>query len=334
MRAALCILSILACFPLSAAKNLEIYFVDVEGGQATLIVTPKGESVLVDTGWPGFNRRDADRIGKAAKQAGVKRIDYLITSHFHTDHVGGVTQLVEKLPVRTFVDHGPNIETTKGAMELNAAYEAALKTGKRLSVKPGDKLPLKDVSLTFVTSNGEKIESALPGAGAAGICAGDKTYPEDKSENARSVGFVLQYGKFRFADFGDLTSAKEREVVCPNNLAGTLDLYLTNHHGLDSSNSIEFVHSLKPRVAVMNNGARKGGSPSAWKIVRSSPGLEDLWQVHFAVAGGKENNSPEPMIANLDEQCQGEHLRVTAMQDGAMTLFNSRNKYTKTYAAR
>lgn len=334
MRAVLCLLSILLSFPVWAAKDLQFYFVDVEGGQATLIVTPKGESVLVDTGWPGFNRRDADRIGKAAKEAGVKHIDYLIVSHFHGDHVGGITQLIEKLPVRTFVDHGPNVETSKNAMDLNAAYEAALKTGKRLSVKPGDLLPLKDVKLTFISSNGEKIPTPLSGAGANGVCPADGAYPEDKSENARSVGFILQYGKFRFADFGDLTSAKERNVVCPKNLVGTVDLYLTNHHGLDTSNSPEFVHSIRPRVAVMNNGARKGGSPKAWNVVRSSPGLEDLWQVHFAVAGGKETNSPEPMIANLDEQCQGDYLKVTATQGGAMTVWNSRNKYTKTYAAR
>lgn len=318
---------------LAKPKTLDFYFVDVEGGQATLIVTPNKESILVDTGWPGFNGRDAARIAAAAKAAGVKRIDYLITTHYHTDHVGGVKQLIERLPVRTFVDHGPNTETSKSAQELWAQYEEAARTGKRMIVKPGDKIPLKGVDVTVVAARGEHIGHPLPGAGAPNHLCG-AAYPEDKSENARSVGFLLTYGNFRFIDLGDLTNQKESELVCPNNKLGTVDLYLTTHHGLNTSNAKEIVHALRPRVAVMNNGAKKGGTPQAYQIVRSAPGLEDLWQLHFALAGGKENNTAESMIANLEENCEGKSIKVSASKDGSMTVVNLRNNFSKTYAAR
>jgi competence protein ComEC len=321
-----------SCF---AAKSLDIYYLDVEGGQATLIITPNKESILVDTGWPGFNGRDADRIKAAAKSAGVKQIDYLILTHYHGDHAGGVSQLVERMPVKTFVDHGPNVETSKGAKELSEAWDKAVATGKHMVVKPGDKIPLKGgVNLQIVTANGEAIQTALPGGGAANPLCQGASFPEDPTENARSTGFVLTYGKFRTVNLGDLTSREEVELVCPSNRIGKVDLYLTTHHGLNTSNAQAIVHALAPRVAVMNNGARKGGSPEAWKIVKSSPGLEDLWQLHFATAGGKETNVADSFIANLDAACEGKGIKVSAMNDGSFTVVNSRNNYTKTYAAR
>jgi beta-lactamase superfamily II metal-dependent hydrolase len=317
---------------LPAAKTLDMYFVDVEGGQATLIVTPSKQSLLVDTGWPGFNKRDATRIAAAAKSAGIKHIDYLVTTHYHTDHVGGVSQLVAVLPVKNFIDHGPNRETSKGAKELSEAYDEAVKTGNHMVMKPGDKIPLKGLDITVVAADGERITSPLAGAGSPNsYCEGTPTFPEDKSENARSLGFVLNYGKFRFVDLGDLTSAKEVDLVCPKNLLGTVDVYLTTHHGLDASNPKAIVHALHPRVAIMNNGAKKGGVPAAWQIVKSSPGLEDLWQVHFAIAGGKETNVPEPMIANIEENDEGKSLKVSALDDGSFTVTNPRNKYSKSY---
>lgn len=318
----------------NAAKPLDVYFVDVEGGQATLIVTPSKQSILVDTGWPGYNGRDAMRIKDAAKAAGVKQIDYLILTHYHTDHVGGITQLVERIPVKTFVDHGPNRESGKRAEETTAAWDKAVSTGSRLSVKPGDKLPLKGVDLTFVTADGNAINSPINGGGAANAFCEGKSYPDDPTENARSTGFVLTYGKFRMLDIGDLTSKKELDLVCPTNKLGKIDLYLTTHHGTESSNSQAIVHAIAPRVAVMNNGAKKGGAAQSWQTIRSSPGLEDLWQVHFAVAGGKDNNSPDSFIANIDEACEGKHIKVSAMADGSFTVLNARNKYQKTYAAR
>jgi competence protein ComEC len=326
---------LLAATLANAAKTLDMYFVDVEGGQATLIVTPSKESILVDTGFPGFNGRDASRIQAAAKAAGVKKIDYLIMTHYHGDHAGGVTQLLERIPVKTFVDHGPNRETGKRAEELSAAWDKAVATGKHLVVKPGDKIPLKGVDVQVVAADGQGISSPLNGGGAANsFCEAGKTYPEDKTENARSLGFLLTFGKFRMLDLGDLTHQKEAELVCPENRLGKVDLYLTTHHGLNTSNVQPLVHAIAPRVAVMNNGARKGGHPDAWQTVRSSPGLEDLWQVHFSVAGGKENNSPDSFIANLSEACEGKHLKVSALPDGSFTVTNSRNKYEKNYAAK
>jgi beta-lactamase superfamily II metal-dependent hydrolase len=324
-----------AALPLAyAAKTLDLYFIDVEGGQATLIVSPSKQSMLVDTGWPGFSGRDAERIRAAAKAAGVKQIDFLVITHYHGDHVGGVQQLLEKMPVKTFVDHGPNTETSRAAGELYAAYEKAAATGKRVTAKPGDRIPLKGVGVEVVTAAGERVPGHLPGAGQPNpVCEG-KSYPEDLGENARSVGLLLTFGKFRTINLGDLTSRKELDLVCPENRVGTVDLYLTTHHGLNTSNAEPIVHALRPRVAIMNNGATKGGSPDSWQIIRKSPGLEDLWQLHFAVKGGKENNSPDSFIANLDPACEGKYIKVSAAEDGSFTVTNNRNNYRKTYPAR
>ncbi|MBX5494606.1 MAG: MBL fold metallo-hydrolase [Bryobacteraceae bacterium] len=334
--ARLAVLLCLAPVLLPAAKNLELFFIDVEGGQATLIVSPSGESLLVDAGWPGFEGRDANRIMAVAKKAGVKRIDYLLVTHFHTDHVGGVPQLAEKFPIISFVDHGDNTETGRNADRLSSEYKRVVEKAKRLTLKPGDVLPIKGVDVRIVTARGAVLSQPLPGAGSANaLCASAEKSKDDPSENARSLGFVLSYrDKFRFVDLGDLTWNKEIELVCPNNNIGTVDLYLTTHHGMDISNPSTIVHSLKPRVAIMNNGARKGGSPAAWKVFRHSPGLEDLWQLHYAVAGGTETNVPDVFIANLEERCQGNYIQVSVTPDGEFTVLNSRNRYKKTYKAR
>ncbi len=322
---------ILALLP-AAAKDLTVHFIDVEGGQATLIVSPAGESMLVDAGWPGFNGRDAGRIIAAAKEAGLKQIDYLLVTHYHLDHVGGVAPLAEKFPVATFVDHGDNTETGRQAEELSAAYAKARGSARRLTVKAGDPIPIQGLDVRVVTARGEHIAAALKGAGQANAaCAGVQEQKPDPSENARSVGFVLQYSKFRFVDLGDLTWNKELELVCPNNLAGTADVYLISHHGMDISNSPAILNALRPRVAISNNGARKGGSPAAFKVVRNTPGLEDLWQLHFSVPAGQDGNSPEQFIANPDAACQGHPIKLTAAADGSFTVTNTRNGFSKTY---
>jgi beta-lactamase superfamily II metal-dependent hydrolase len=326
---------LLAVALIAAPKDLTIYFIDVEGGQATLLVTPRGESLLVDAGWPRFEGRDADRIVAAAKKAGLEKIDYLVVSHHHLDHVGGVEQLAVRFPVITFVDHGDNTETGRGAEQLTASYAKALAKGKRLTVKAGDRIPLKGADVYVVTARGQRITAALKRGGKANpYCSAAPQKPVDETENARSVGIVVDYGNFRFVDLGDLTWNKEVDLVCPNNLLGTVDLYLTTHHGSDQSGPAAIVHALAPRVAIMNNGARKGASPSAWQVVRSSPGLEDLWQVHFAVAGGKENNATELMIANLEEKCQGKGIAVTAKENGEFTVTNEGSGHSKTYKRR
>lgn len=324
-----------ASLPGWAAKNLEIYFVDVEGGQATLIVTPAGESVLVDTGWPTPDKRDANRIAAAAKKAGVAKIDYLVTTHYHLDHVGGAPQMASTLPVGTFVDHGPNMEKGKGAEDLYAAYSKAVAGAKHLVVKPGDVIPVKGAHVRVVTANGEGLAAPLKGAGGNNpACAGVQQKQPDPTENARSTGIVVEYGKFRFVDLGDLTWNKELELACPANKIGPVSVYLTTHHGMDASGPAAIVHSFRPQVAIMNNGATKGGSPAAWQVVKSSPGLEDFWQVHFAVGGGKQNNVAEDHIANMEEQCKGLGLKLSADKNGSFTVTNERNGVSKSYKGR
>lgn len=314
------------------ANHLEIYFVDVEGGQATLIVAPSGKSLLVDTGWPDFAGRDAERIVAAAKMAKLSRIDFLIITHYHADHVGGVPQLVEKMPVETFIDHGPSVESGEKAAALYAAYANAWKEGKHRVVRPGDRIRLGGAEVLVVTANSEQIGASLPGAGRPNLfCSEVKRRENDPRENARSVGFLLTFGKFRFIDLGDLTWNKELDLICPRNRVGTVDVYLTSHHGLDVSGSSALVWALHPRVAIMNNGARKGGNPEAWKTVKHSPGLEDLWQLHFTVEGGKENNVADAYIANLDEKSDGSYVKLSARPDGGFTVTNSRNGFTRVY---
>ena len=318
-----------------AAKPLEVFFVDVEGGQATLIVSPSGESMLVDTGWSGHNGRDSARIAAAAKAAGVKKIDYLVITHYHEDHVGGLPQLADKLPIRTFVDHGPSAESGRRPDELMKAYTTFAAKGTRLTVKPGDKIPVKGLDVTVLSAGGDVIAQPLAGAGSPNdFCAGFQAREEDKTENARSLGTLITLGKFRMIDLGDLTWNKEHELVCPNNKIGTVDVYLVTHHGMNLSGPPAIVHALHPRVAVMNNGARKGGTPEAWQTIHSSPGLADIWQLHYSVAGGKENNAPDTFLANTDEQCEGKWIRLTARPDGSFTVVNTRNKYSKAYPPR
>lgn len=319
----------------AAEKTLDLYFIDVEGGQATLLVTPEKQSLLIDTGWPGFGDRDADRIIRTAKKAGVKKIDYLLITHYHRDHVGGITQLLSKMAVGTFVDHGPNRETGAAADQLMEAYLKAAATGQRLSVKPGDRVPLKGAEVLVLTADGNGIDKPLAGAGQANpLCASATKKADDPSENARSLGVLVSFGGFKFIDLGDLTWNKELELVCPANKIGTVDLYVTTHHGMDISGPEQMVHALRPRVAIMNNGSRKGGSPAAWKVVKSSPGLEDLWQLHFANAGGQEHNVANAFLADLNDTGEGNYIKVSATKTGAMTVFNSRNKHTKTYPAK
>jgi beta-lactamase superfamily II metal-dependent hydrolase len=321
---------------LPAAKNLEIYFIDVEGGQATLFVAPSGESMLVDTGWSGNNSRDANRIAAAAKHAGVKAIDYLLVTHFHEDHVGGVPQLARKLPIRNFIDHGESVERDQRAKELYNAYLEYRAKGNHILAKPGVTIPVKGLDVKVLTADGDEIENPLPGAGQANpLCAADRLRAPDPTENARSVGALIVFGNFRALDLGDLTWNKERELACPSNKIGTVDLYIVSHHGSDMSGSPAIVQAIHPRVAIMDNGARKGGSPAAWQTIHSSPGLEDIWQLHYSIAGGKDNNAPDTFIANTDEVGdQGNWIHVTVHPDGSFTVNNSRNKYSKTYAPR
>jgi beta-lactamase superfamily II metal-dependent hydrolase len=315
-----------------AAKNLEVYFIDVEGGQATLVVPPGGESMLIDTGWAGFNHRDAERIAAAAKAAGVKKIDYLLITHYHADHVGGVAQLAEKLPIRNFVDHGDQTETGKQAEILYSAYKAYRDKGNHIVVKPGDTIPLKGLDVKVLTAAGKEIAKPLPGAGKPNPeCGSFQKHADATDENPKSVGVLMTFGSFRMIDMGDLTWNKEYGLVCPENKIGPVDLYVVSHHGMNMSGSPQWVHALAPKVAIMDNGAKKGGSAEIWQTIHDAPGLQDLWQLHFAVAGGKEHNSPDTVIANVDEVCEGKWIKLTAEQSGRFTVENARNKFEKSY---
>jgi competence protein ComEC len=335
MRKAIFIVTLLlAAMPLFAAGDLRFYFVDVEGGQATLIVSPSGQSMLVDTGWPSRIGPGADRIAAAAKLAGITKIDYLLVTHYHMDHVGGVPDLAVRMPIVTYVDHGPNTETDVMARGLEAAYNRTREKARHLVVKPGDRIPIEGLDVQVVSAAGATISSPLEGAGEAnGACEAVQPLADDPTENARSVGFILRYGKFRFADLGDLTWNKELALVCPKNLLGHVSVFLVSHHGMDLSNSPALLAALHPVAAIMNNGAKKGGSPKAWTVVRNSPGLEDLWQLHYSLAGGERNNSPEMYLANPETggACQGHWIELAASADGSFTITNSRNGYTKAY---
>ena len=324
--------------PASAtAKALQIYFVDVEGGQSTLFVTPDGKSLLIDTGWPDNNGRDADRIAAAAKDAGIKKIDFVLITHFHDDHVGGAPELAAKIPVETFVDHGEARENSEGVQRVFAAYQQLLATGKykHLTAKPGEVLPVTGMQVRVVSADGELIERALPGGGKENAsCANTAKPPVDTTENPRSVGTLLTFGKLRILDLGDLTGDKEMELMCPINKIGAIDVYVASHHGTASSGTAALVHAIAPRVAIMDNGEKKGGSPTALDVIEKSPGLEDLWQLHYSEAGGNAHNAAAPFLANLSGPDAGNYLKVTASADGSFAVYNSRTRETKKYAAR
>jgi len=324
------------CLTVSASakpKPLQIYFIDVEGGQSTLVVSPSGQSLLIDTGWPGFDGRDANRIVAAAKAAGVKKLDYVLITHFHRDHVGGVVQLADKMAIETLVDHGPNREDSEVTREDYAAYAKLLEKRHHLVLKPGDGLPIKGLTVRALAADGEHIESPLPGAGTANqFCGSEPQPPVDASENPRSLGVLITYGKFRFLDLGDLTADKELGLMCPNNLIGTVDLFLASHHGTASSDSKALVHAIHPRVAVINNGAHKGGSALVWQRIHDSPGIEDVWQLHYAVDAGADHNVAEKFIANPDEKNDaGNYIQAVAQSDGSFAIVNSRNHEKKNY---
>jgi beta-lactamase superfamily II metal-dependent hydrolase len=336
LRLAVLLFGVLWILP-AAPKNLEIYWIDVEGGAATLIVTPAGEALLADTGWRRPDQRDVKRIQAVAAKAGVKKLDYLLITHFHADHHGGLVEVVAALPVSKFIDHGERVETRPG---LDAeVYESYLKlsAGKRLSLKPGEKIPLKGLDVTVVASHGEALAKAINGGGPNdALCKDVVLKKPDPSENARSIGFLLSLGKFQFLDLGDLSWNKEHEIACPQNLVGKVDLYQVTHHGMDMSGAPQHIWAIQPQVAVMNNGPLKGGTPGFYEVLQKSPGIQDIWQVHLAVKAGKEHNTSEPQIANLEaeEQCQGHYLKAEIESNGRYTISNSRNGVKKTYTAR
>jgi beta-lactamase superfamily II metal-dependent hydrolase len=347
-----------------ASKTLDIYVIDVEGGNAQLWVTPSGQSLVYDTGNGGAAAvRDADRIMAAVKDAGVTQIDYVVTTHFHGDHVGGLPELATRIPIKEFVDHGPNVQPGPQIDRVLEQYGTIYAKAKHTIVKSGDRIPVKGLEWRIVNSAAQVLKAPLPGAGAPNPhCASFRRHevnpvsggPLGKTEDEQSVGSHVTFGRFRVLYLGDFDWNQEFDLMCPVNRIGTVDLFIPSRHGQFSSNSETLVHPLRARVMIMNNGLRKGGQPEAMKVFLNSPGLEDLWQIHFAFLGGQEHNVPGMYIANLDEttvpvapmvpvqpgtpaanapQHNGpaHWIKVSARADGNFTITNSRNGLVKTY---
>ncbi len=345
----------------AARKTFDVYVIDVEGGNATLFVSPTGESLLMDTGnvAPGAVR-DAGRVMAAVHDAGLRQIDHLIITHWHGDHFGGLSELSPQIPIREFIDHGPNMQPAPAADEFSQkTYPQIIATqhAKHTVAKPGDKIRLGAVEITVVTSAGQVLKTPLPGAGKPNPeCASFKG-GDANMEDPMSIGIFIAYGKFRSAHLGDITKNKEFDLMCPNNPLGTVDVLLGLHHGQSSSNSPVIVHALRPRVAIMNDGTRKGGEPETMQTVHSSPGLEDLWQLHFSLLSGQEYTQPGMFIANTVDDPQpampiapmaapapgpnvppppahngqAYWIKLSAQSDGTFTVTNPRNGFSKTY---
>jgi len=361
-----CLLALVVCGAFlglgaqAGRKTFDIYSIDVEGGGATLFVSPSGESLLIDTGYQS-NGRDADRIVAAAKDAGLTQIDHLITSHYHGDHMGGLAELAARFPIKHLIDHGANSTPQSSGTSFIQGYLELSGRLAHTAVKAGDKIPITGLDWLVVSSDGKLLSKALPGAGKPNpACASFQKQEETNFEDFHAVGSVVSFGKFRIAHLADLTVNYEFQLMCPNNPIGTVDVWIVSNHGQIRSGSAVLAHGLQPRVAIMNNAARKGGVPDVMKILYTIPGLEDLWQLHFSLLGGQEYAVPGMFIANtLDEQPATVTIapmappppgsaappppphngpaywfKVSAQQDGTFTVTNSRNGFSKTYRAR
>jgi competence protein ComEC len=318
----------------ASAKSLDIFFIDVEGGASTLIVTAAGESLLIDAGYAGRGGRDPARILAAAREARIDHIDYLLITHFHPDHVGGVPELAALIPIRAFIDYGEPMGTDRMAISVFRNYEPVRSQHVHLQLKPGDRLPLKGVDAGIVSAAGVILSKPLLGGGQKNAaCATLEDQSDDGTENFRSIGLRLRFGAFSFVALGDLSGNTLGALVCPKNLLGEASVYLVPHHGNFDSNVPAVIVALRPRVAIMNNGATKGGDPEAFATLRRQPGLEDLWQLHASSNENAENAS-DSFIANVDEGQTSYWIKLTAHDDGSFTLFNGRGGFSKTYSAR
>ena len=322
--------------PKPARRTLEMYFVDVEGGAATLIVTPAGESVLIDAGWAAVNGRDANRILQAMQQAGITEIDHLVATHYHQDHYGGIPDLSRLVTIKHFYDHGKMTAMTEDPQfaERYASYQSAAK-GQTTTLKPGATISLK-------TATGTPPLKLLCVAANAGVISGKTnanpacasvTPQEDASENGRSVALLLSWGGFEFLNLADLTWPISQRLICPANQIGEVDLYQVTHHGGNVDNNPALLKSLRPTVAVMINGPRKGGHTDTIKWLQETPSLKALYQLHRNVQATVEQNAPAAFIANLDEQPDAANM-ISVSVDATKRAFavtNGRTKEVKSY---
>jgi competence protein ComEC len=310
--------------------TLSLYFVDSEGGQSTVIQLPNGQILVIDTGNPGM--RDGERmLAVLEDELGATEIDYLLTTHYDADHVGGVPYLAARMGIGQFLDHG---DANAPAQYLNLAN-----AGVRRGLVAGDVLSLGGVTLEVVSAGGTVITEPLAGGGLPNpFCQGAQaTLPGDPlDENVNSVGVVLRFGRFDFIDLGDLLWPREHQLACPDHQIGPVDLYLTTHHGLTRSGAPQLVRGLGPLAAIMNNGPRKGGGGNTWNTLALSPGGPNVWQVHRVVTAPDDQNAPPDQIANLDEgQADAANfLKVTVESTGQFTILNPRTNFSTTYTSR
>ena len=300
--------------------RFDIYWVDVEGGAATLMVTPRGESVLIDSGNPGH--RDPDRIVKVATQvAGLKRIDFLITTHYHRDHYGGAATLAKLIPIGTVYDNGvfDQMPDNPGAAYFEFPSE------RRVVINPGDVLPLQQndgqtqISMRCLATRKTFLKPANNAPDNVINCAAHRPKSRDGSDNANSVVTLVEFGPFRFFHAGDLSWNQEVQLVCPKNQIGEVDVYQVTHHGLDSSNNPVVLQSLKPIVAIMNNGHKKGCLPEVFANLKETKSLQAIYQVHKNLRpDGAMNNTDSKFIANhqATKDCQGNYIALSVAADG------------------
>jgi hypothetical protein len=334
------------------AGNLKMYWIDTEGGAATLLVSPSGESLLIDTGYPDGDR-DAKRIVAAAKEAGLTKIDYLVISHWHNDHVGGLAALAKMIPIGRFFDHGDGVEP-ENQQRLDG-YKAVA-GDKRTIVKPGDKIPVKGFDALVVTSDRKLLANPVNGGGPNPLCANAARMEPAAPENLRTVGLLVTFNKFTYLNLIDLDWYTDMELACPINKVGQVTLYQSSRHGgFGDAASPAFLGAIKPQVIVVNNGPRKGlgqsdarvkpiADPKAAPYEKNSylrmaglPGIEGIWQGHLSLVDKdpKHNTAPD-MIANFEESadCKGNEITASVSPDGKFTVTNARNGFSKTYTAR
>jgi competence protein ComEC len=315
----------------ASARDLQIFFIDVEGGQATLIVTPAGETLLIDAGYGGARGpRDAERILAAASEAGVERIDFLLITHFHNDHVGGVPDLALRIPIGTFIDYGEPLGTDRMATNGFRAYGPVRADRPHIVPRPGDRLPLVGLDVDVVSASGELISSPLSGGGPGNAaCATLEQHVEDGTENYRSIGIRLRFGEFGLVALGDLSGNTLGKLVCPRNLLGLASVYLVAHHGNYDANVPAMLTALEPQAAILNNSAVKGGAPDSLATLRSHQGM-DLWQLHESRHPGARN-APDEFLANVDEGGTAFWIRLVAKADGSFEISNARNGFHRAY---
>jgi len=352
--------AMLAGSPQAADKTLKMIPLDMDGGGGTLFVTPEGRSLLIDTGtetWIGAHgapmadgldgaKTGVDRILSAAKALGVKKIDYLIMTHYHGDHIGGVYGLLQRFPVDTIIDHGPNRETTPAdgdptspsagktpkTVALYARYLEAIKGHRHIVAKPGEVFHFGSLTDTIVSSDGKTITRPLPGAGKLGaFCDTPPMAANGGIENAMSVGSILSFGKVRISALGDLTWNKEHDLACPVDKIGHVNILLVTHHGLDFSSNPAIIAAMRPDIAIMGNGPSHGAAPGAVKTIKASSGLQAFWRLHESLAYPDPDADPN-YTANLGPSpSHGYTIRLDIARNGRVTVTNTRNGFSRIY---